>query len=276
MSPMPTSPLARLLDTLRRQGPAATLRKLRGALSDRVFFGLYLPLARLARWRYTRSYYGPRFRSNFGDKTFGFYVRAGYDPFLSDFLDARREPFCFLDVGANQGLYTLLAARNPACTRVFAFEPVARTCALLRDNVVHNGQAAKVVTVQAAISDTDTRRQISTDPQHTGVASLHHRTAAAGSETIDCISSATLAAQVGQARRLVVKVDTEGHEPVVIDALRRSALWPEVEVLFFEVDGDWFDGEALIASLVAEGFVEVYRSRRAHFDVMLRRASLTA
>src|SRR3546814_14598384 len=95
---------------------------------------------------------GVKLRANWRDRTFQYCRAATYGRDLSGFLAAQDSPFAFVDIGANQGLYSLLAARNPQCARVIAFEPVAATFALLRDNIALNGLEAKIQPVHAAVS----------------------------------------------------------------------------------------------------------------------------
>src|SRR3546814_17369148 len=85
---------------------------------------------------------GVKLRANWRDRTFQYCRAATYGRDLSGFLAAQDSPFAFVDIGANKGLYSLLAARNPQCARVIAFEPGAATFALLRDNISLNGLEA--------------------------------------------------------------------------------------------------------------------------------------
>lgn len=59
----------------------------------------------------------------------------------------------FVDVGANIGLFSLMAARQVGeAGKVFSFEPGAGNCALLRKNMEQNGYKC-VTAVQKAVSD---------------------------------------------------------------------------------------------------------------------------
>src|SRR3546814_19160807 len=74
------------------------------------------------------SRYGVKLRANWRDRTFQYCRAATYGRDLSGFLAAQDSPFAFVDIGANQGLYSLLAARNPQCARVIAFEIGRASC----------------------------------------------------------------------------------------------------------------------------------------------------
>ncbi len=59
----------------------------------------------------------------------------------------------FLDVGANNGLYSILAAKTRPDVRVVAFEPYALVRDVLLANLALNGVEAKVVVHDVALSD---------------------------------------------------------------------------------------------------------------------------
>ena len=253
--------------------PAAIEGPDKGAVR-RAMERLYLRAVFKLRPSAVRSLYGPKLRANYADATFGFYVRADYGHFLSELIRAIRQPFVFLDIGANQGLYSLLAAGNPCCVSAWAFEPVQATYDLLTANIRLNGHEGRITPIRAAISDIDGERHIHINRGHTGVASLEHSVGDDASETIRCMSAGavdvTLTVDAGLP--ILVKIDTEGHEPTVIATLRETRLWRNVQALFFEVDTRWYDGEQVIRQVVEDGFVESYRTAVSHhFDVLLQR-----
>src|SRR3546814_14634080 len=98
------------------------------------------------------SRYGVKLRANWRDRTFQYCRAATYGRDLSGFLAAQDSPFAFVDIGANQGLYSLLAAGKPQCASVLAFEPVAATFAVLGDNIQPNGREEKYHPVHEPVS----------------------------------------------------------------------------------------------------------------------------
>ena len=70
------------------------------------------------------------------------------------FLSLLRSSRVFFDVGANTGLYTLLAALSPGERQVHAFEAVPRTYARLERNLAMN-RASNAVAVCGAAGDRD-------------------------------------------------------------------------------------------------------------------------
>lgn len=231
-------------------------------------------LARLFEFKTVRSAYGPKFHANYDDATFQFYITGFYGKFLSNQISAIRQPFIFLDVGANQGLYSLIANQNVHCKAIYAFEPVAQTYKNLKSNIELN-RANKVKVFNYAISNTSDSKQISFDPNHTGGASIEHKGASGATQQISCVCAKELPSLLMLDKNLdiFIKVDTEGHEPIVINELRKTPFWTQVKSVFFEADDDWYNSAELIKLLEGDGFKEAWRtaSHVQHFDVLLKR-----
>lgn len=214
-------------------------------------------------------------KRNWADATFNFCFRATYPPLLRDYLAALADPFTFVDVGANQGLYAILAARNPACHAVLAFEPVCGTFAFLQANVSANPHADKIRLLRCAVSSHDGEATISVQPGHSGAASL--RGGARGllrrRETIATMGPASLAA-LRPASPAVIKVDVEGHERVVMQALADAGFLATARAVYYEVDTRWSDPGALEALLRALGFACFNPTGTGpHYDVLATRGN---
>lgn len=129
-----------------------------------------------------------------------------------------------LDIGANTGLFSLVAkAVNPEAM-VHAFEPIERIAQMLQENCEHNQFEVAVHTV--AVSDTDGEAVIYDLPlSHHYVASLHQQEAAhhygrPSSELVQRrVPTVTLATFIQQQQITQVdlmKIDVEGHEVQVL------------------------------------------------------------
>jgi FkbM family methyltransferase len=117
---------------------------------------------------------------------------------------ALREGGLFVDVGANVGSYTILAAELGA--EVIALEPAADTFGLLAENIALNGY--KVRAIQAAAGD------------HCGTARFTTGLDAANSLAADgpaVTELVTVDSLIGDSRVAGMKVDVEGFE---LDVLR--------------------------------------------------------
>ncbi|MDH4452071.1 MAG: FkbM family methyltransferase [Verrucomicrobiota bacterium] len=81
------------------------------------------------------------------------FLSSSYEPDVWSWLKQRTVPgSIILDVGAQFGLYSMLAARHiGADGRIFAFEPSPDTVAVLRRHLTNNGMTDCVEIVQAAV-----------------------------------------------------------------------------------------------------------------------------
>lgn len=241
-------------------GIAKTFAKLRANLLAR------LPLRR--ETGVVTSRYGVRMRANWQDRTFRYCYHATYGRALSDYLAAQDRTFIFVDIGANQGLYSLLAARNPQCDHAIAFEPVAATFALLGDNIALNGLGAVVRPVHAAVSLKSGTARIATDRQHSGTASLRAVAPEAG-EDIRILGMAGVDTLLEGNAPLIVKIDVEGHEETVIEALMASVHRARIAAIFYEVDERWVNAPAIEARLRVAGFARFTRfGIGRHYDIL--------
>lgn len=228
-----------------------------------------LPLARSAP--VVTSRYGVRMRANWRDRTFQYCRYATYGRALSGYIAAQDQPFTFVDIGSNQGLYSLLAAQNRHCVSAVAFEPVTSTFALLRDNIALNGVAAKIRPVHAAVSLHSGMARMVTDKAHSGVASLRGAPPSGGEE-VRILGIAGVDTLLDGAERLIVKVDVEGHEAAVIDALMESRHRDRIAAIFYEIDARWSDAAKIEAQLRAAGFSRFTRyGIGRHYDVLASR-----
>lgn len=201
---------------------------------------------RIERWlframngRFVRSVYGPMMRVRAGDHTNRFCITGALDADYRDVFDEVLT-LCpgdgFIDIGANAGLYTLLASdRVGRGGIVIAFEPSISVYDDLVANIRHNG-CQPVLPVAAAISThTAVARFSSGGANHTGVGHLSDL----GDTAVVTLGGADLLAMFGtllEGRRTIIKIDVEGHEARVADAIRPLLAQRFVERVVVEVD----------------------------------------
>jgi len=243
---------------------------------------VWLPYARLRMalpWRRERrsgrTAYGVHMVQRWHDRTF-VYCHAGiYGRFLADALTHRREPFVFVDIGANQGLYSAIAARNPACPEAIAFEPVETTYAILKENMALNGVADRVRALKLGISDQAGSASIHVPAGHSGMASLAVEAKPTGSfetEVIQTVAAAGLGQLLAGEVPLIVKIDVEGHEATVIRELLASSASARVEAVFYEIDTRWSVAEVIAEMLREAGFTHFRKVGFGHhFDMLAQR-----
>ena len=224
--------------------------------------------------RYVRSRYGVLMRANWEDSTFNYCYFGAYGNVLSDFLNSIDYEFVFLDIGANQGLFSLLAAQNPKCAKSIAFEPVHHTFELLEQNVDANKLEKKVTPVNAAISSTTGCSEIFVKSSHSGAASLLEIKEAGEEKTenIRTIDIKDTDKLIPTNARIIVKIDVEGHEDVVINELLKSENVKAIQAVFYEMDEELNDPAVLKGLLEKGGFAKFEKfGSGSHYDVLALR-----
>ncbi|MDT8310137.1 MAG: FkbM family methyltransferase [Methylophaga sp.] len=224
--------------------------------------------------RFIRSKYGVYLKTRWTDATFHFCVLGIYGKGLSDYLNSQQQPFSFIDIGANQGLYSLLAARNAYCQQVFAFEPVSENYQYLTHNLWINDASSKTLAYKAAIAESHGPYQICLKRGHSGAASMRPKQSAKSQryETIHGINAAVLQNLLRFIKRAVIKIDVEGFEKTVIDELVKSGVLTSTQAVFYEVDERWSKPDLIRQQLSGQGFKFFQKFGSGyHYDVLATR-----
>jgi FkbM family methyltransferase len=137
-------------------------------------------------------------------------------------LHVLRADDLFVDVGANVGSYTVLAAKV-AGARCVTFEPIAAAWTALCDNLQLNGITDRVELHRAAVGSAPGVARMTTGFD-TG-----NRMAVDGQEpnTIE-VPVLTLDEVLGARAPSVIKVDVEGFEPAVLEGAARTLAQPSL------------------------------------------------
>ncbi len=170
----------------------------------------------------TTSIYGARFEGTLSGlvqrRLFHFGI---FEPNLTDWLWNALEPGdVFVDVGANVGYFTLLAARAVGPTgSVVAIEPAPSTFAALRGNLGRNG-ATNVRALNLAAYDREAVLPIYTirAEENAGGASLAKAVGPVEAEVVARpLAQMLTAEEITRAR--VIKIDVEGAEVAAVTGL---------------------------------------------------------
>lgn len=170
--------------------------------------------------------------------------------FLEEFTAAIGTDDVVWDVGANLGVFSLLAAERARDGHVVAIEPYIPTALRLEESVELAEPAAHVDVVEAALSDT------------TGWVALGVDRAEIGTQT------PTLEPRPGQQKHIVeevagdelvehgdlpaptvVKIDVEGAECQVIDGLEETLSRPQCRLVYCEDHADAWGGDGAVDGL---------------------------
>lgn len=178
--------------------------------------------------------YGFPIYSKFHDRTNRVAVQ-GKLGILPEFVRQVPEGACFIDIGANLGVITIMAARRVGPTgRVLAFEPVPATFASLQRNLTLN-KISNVTALSVAVAARAAAvRMSAADPLHSGAARVE-------SQDGGDVSAAPLAEipEVESAmatRPVYAKLDTEGYELEVLRGMRGLLEAGRITALIIEID----------------------------------------
>lgn len=157
------------------------------------------------------------------------YVSGLYEPCSAYFLRCMlRDGDTFVDVGANIGLFSMLASRwvGPH-GRVIAFEPSRRECERLRYHVSHNS-LANVEVVQAAAGDHEGTAVLHVaDAHHAGLNTfeeqfVYSNVEEAYTEVVPVTRIDGLVFGRSLSRVHAMKIDVEGGEHAVVAGARQT------------------------------------------------------
>lgn len=129
----------------------------------------------------------------------------------------------FYDIGANIGLFTLLAAEH--CRTVVAFEPTSDTFSVLSNNVELNNSPENIRLIHAAASDKDGTQDIFVLTNGKDAWNSMAVKPEAGEYRVDQITTVNVDAMVERGRippPTMIKIDVEGWELHVLQGLEET------------------------------------------------------
>ncbi len=179
-------------------------------------------------------------------------------------LHALRPDDLFVDIGANVGSYTVLAA-GAAGARCLSIEPVPQTFLRLQDNLRLNDLDARVDARRIAIG-----RDAGTVKFTTGLDTVNHALAEGEQSAASAdVPVATLDAILAGSVPRVVKIDVEGYESEVLAGAGRTLASTDLLAVLMELNGSGkrygISDSALYAEMRSLGF------RAARYLPKLRR-----
>jgi FkbM family methyltransferase len=151
-------------------------------------------------------------------------------------LDLLRPGAVAIDIGANIGVWSLLAAERQPDVRIHAFEPVPDVAAQCRRHLTLNGLEMVVLNVAAVAAEDGDAAFYAIRTDNTGASSLIRRRVPADEITVPVITLDSYVERARLDRVDVVKVDVEGAERLVFIGGRRTLSRADAPAIFFEVD----------------------------------------
>ena len=152
-------------------------------------------------------------------------------PLPSVFLStAHQWPGLVIDIGANTGFYTVLAAAAHKNNRILAFEPMADILAALNYNVHENNVQHRVRLIRCAVGNCNGTASLYVPPQDHGLietsASLRQDFKPKHAQTIDVLQRTLdrvmLQPSLILRRVTIIKIDVEGYESAVLAGAHRT------------------------------------------------------
>ena len=218
---------------------------------------------------YLKSLYGVYLKSRFPDKTFSYCLLGNYGFFLAGEIEKIEDPTLFIDIGANIGLYSLLAAKNNNIKRILSFEPDPSSYTYLKQNVEFI-ESDCIKTFSLAISKVAGTSYLRVVKNHSGISTL---TSIADEtenfETIRTVNWEFLDKEITYDidTAFFVKIDVEGHEQSVLECLLEWKLFEQIRTIFIELVPAVSDVITIEQLLVNHGFIERKRvGNRDHWD----------
>jgi FkbM family methyltransferase len=218
---------------------------------------------------FSRSIYGVHLKDRFPDKTYGFCINGDYGFFLADKLRKIESPMVFMDIGANIGLFSLLAAKNRNIKRILSFEPDPSSLVYLRANLEFN-KSKDIDIFPYAVSENAGPCFLKVTEGHSGISTLtevaldsenYEAVWAVDWEFLNEVTSGEIYSS------FFIKIDVEGHEKSVLECLIKWQYFERIQAFFIEFDTFLSDVPELTRILLEHGFVERERvGTENHWD----------
>lgn len=157
-----------------------------------------------------------------------------YEPFqIKVFRSLLESDMTVVDIGANIGLYTVIAAKK--AKKVFSFEPESENFILLNKNVRENG-FENVATFQKAVADTEGVQEFFISNNNKGSHSLFIPPDTFEKGTVEITSLDTWAAQNDVDKVDLIKIDVQGAELLVLKGMKKILTHHPTIVIEYDPD----------------------------------------
>tara|TARA_A100001035_G_scaffold269143_1_gene254820 strand:- start:163 stop:972 length:810 start_codon:yes stop_codon:yes gene_type:complete len=192
------------------------------------------------------SYYSVKLNDvDFNDATFRFACGGAYGNYFNYLIQKHNKEFFFLDIGANIGIFSLIAKTNKNCRKIFAIEPSKLIFKRLKKNLSFKN----CITYNLAISKFNGFSDLTLNKDHSGVSRLIKK-----KEKTNYISEKVVTKNYKffnmiydkyNPKNLIVKIDVEGHQFTVIKEIKKSKIYKSISILYIENENNHYSKNKL-------------------------------
>lgn len=183
----------------------------------------------------------------------------------------------FIDIGGNEGYFSVIAASQTTGGAVHCIEPQSRLQPILRKNFELNG--SQVILHRTAISNQDGYVDLFLRPStNTGASSLfRHWKLGSKTERVPCTTLDSFLHNHSISRVRLIKVDCEGAEGFVIEGSKRTLSEHRVEFIAMEYHGSICGPEKCLEThkqIISAGYVLTRTSGLSIYHLPSRKQEL--
>jgi FkbM family methyltransferase len=171
------------------------------------------------------------------------------------------EDFVFVDIGANYGLYSIVAMKNTSCLQAHSIEPNPAFLDYLKMNGEKNN--SRLVIHDVGIGEKNEQRELSYKEFNSGRGSLVQKFEKSAQIIM---RDHTLLDDIGKMHpqgRFFLKIDVEGYESIVVEEFIKSEISSRTDFVFIEISPMWIkpkNVKRVFDQLDKLGFIELWRS----------------
>ena len=179
------------------------------------------------------SFYNVKlFNPNFKDPTFRYCNGGAYGNFYSNYLNKLKKKFHYIDIGANIGIYSLIASKNNKCIKIDAFEPNPAIYKNLKKNLSHLYYANSN---EVAITNKFGEIKFYIDLKSSGSSQIDNPKS---NLKINAVNRDFLKLLINKDQFINIKIDVEGHEHIVLDEIINSFDLKKINSIYIEIAND--------------------------------------
>lgn len=236
-----------------------------------LFFWMYFVVTgkHISSKGFKLSNYGVWLATRPNDLTYTFCLDAKYGNRLEGLLHSISDKTVFVDIGANIGVFSLVAAQNPNISKIYSFEPDLESFEYFVRNIERNN-STRIIPHNHAISEYIGEATLSKTLGHSGASRIVSSESEISNTftSISVVNHEFLNSVLGfTEQKYFVKIDVEGHEIEVLKTLKNAHFFRSITDFFVEFDNEFGRVSEVEKFLIENGFAEFSRwGKDSHWD----------